>query len=705
MYRQILKKIFWAIPLRTQTKFSIRRFILYDLKYIYRKIFFFKTVVYSSQIMLDDTENEFSRLKIKFEVKKDPTVTIIIPVHNQIRFTINLLLSIVKFKQKTDFEIIVINDASNDKTQSILKNISGLRLINNKTNLGFLLSCNKAAKYAKGKYIYFLNNDTMMVDNFWLDSLLMLINTNASVGAVGSKLIYSNNLLQEAGGLIWQDGSAWNYGRLKNPDHPLFNFVREVDYCSAASLLVRKDLFNKFGGFDKQFTPAYCEDSDFCLTLKKNNYKVLYQPLSQVVHYEGVSCGKVPVKNNIKTYQEINQKKFYNKWKSYLSSFPANDKNSEHNHLRGTNSKILIIDSIIPMPDRDAGSHTIFNLIKMLLSMRFSVTFIADSNFEYHPKYTQSLQQMGAHVEYFPFIHNINRYIKKNIAQYDVALLSRPLIFLSYYRLIKQYNKNIKIIYEAADIHSLRLKREAEVYQKTLSSEFTQTNHAEILAFKHSDLVILRSKYELQYAMENFQSKKIIYLPIVMEFGPLIKNGFNKREGIAFIGNYLHRPNIDAIHFFFEKIYSKIAKVQKIPIYIVGHSLPSNIKMKLKQYKNVNCLGHIEDLNLFLSKIRLTIAPLRYGAGIKGKVAYSMANKVPVIGTSVAFEGFPKELNQVKFDDPTSFSQAVIRLYNNPRIWNKVSSELYAVSTQLFEYEHILKSLKKEFKYLGVKIS
>lgn len=702
--KNFLKKVFWLLPLSLNVKNSIRRFLLFDLQFILRKILFYKTKVYPSLINLDDTNCDLNKIKIKFAITKNPTVSIIIPVHNQIRFTINLLLSILKFKQETDYEVIVINDASNDETQRILKKIPGLRLINNKANLGFLLSCNKASKVAKGMYIYFLNNDTMMVDNLWLDSLIQLIKVDDTVGAVGSKLIYPNYFLQEAGGLIWRDGSAWNYGRLKNPDHPLYNFVREVDYCSAASLLVRKNLLNKFGGFDHQFAPAYCEDSDFCLTLKSNNYKVLYQPLSKVVHYEGISCGKNDSQNSIKAYQKINQKKFYKKWKNYLSSYPKNDKNSEQNYLRGSNFKVMVIDSMIPMPDRDAGSHTMFNLIKMLLSMRFSVTFIADSNLKYYPKYTQDLQQIGVRVEYFPYTYNVKQYLKKNINQYDVALLSRPLIFLSYYQLIKQFNSNIKIIYEAADIHSLRLKREANLSCKILNSEFTQINRAEIEAFKHSDLVILRSQFELQFAKKNFQAKKIIYLPIVMDFGSLIINKFNNREGIAFVGNYLHRPNIDAIHFFFDEIFLKNKEVEKIPIYIVGHSLPEALKVKLKKYSNVKIVGHVEDLNLFLSKVRLTVAPLRFGAGIKGKVAFSMANQVPVIGTSVAFEGFPAELNQMKYDDPNLFSEAIIKFYNDPRLWSKVSRQLYEISTQLFRYEFVQQSLKKELKALDLKI-
>ena len=164
--------------------------------------------------------------------------------------------------------------------------VPGIRLIVNPSNLGYLRSCNTAARVAKGEFLLLLNNDTQVLPD-WLDPLLLPFRSRSDVGAVGSKLLYPDGRLQEAGCIVWDDGSGWNFGRLDSPDRPAYNYLREVDYCSAASLLVPRALFNEMGGFDERYAPAYCEDSDLAFRLRERGYKVLYQPRSRIVHHEG----------------------------------------------------------------------------------------------------------------------------------------------------------------------------------------------------------------------------------------------------------------------------------------------------------------------------------------------------------------------------------------------------------------------------------
>ena len=171
-----------------------------------------------------------------------------------------------------------------------LADVTGLRIVTNDENLGFLRSCNRAAAQARGRYLVLLNNDTLVLPG-WLDALLQTAKDGEDVGAVGAKLIYPNGLLQEAGGIVWQDGSAWNWGRGEDPEDPRFQYVRQVDYCSAACLLVPKALFDELGGFDDRYAPAYYEDTDLCFAIRARGKRVLYQPAAQVVHFEGVSHG------------------------------------------------------------------------------------------------------------------------------------------------------------------------------------------------------------------------------------------------------------------------------------------------------------------------------------------------------------------------------------------------------------------------------
>ncbi|PYL40519.1 MAG: glycosyl transferase, partial [Verrucomicrobia bacterium] len=158
------------------------------------------------------------------------------------------------------------------------------------TNSGFITSCNRGAEAARGKYLVFLNNDTI-VRQGWLTALLDTFAQEQRAGIVGSKLLYPDGRLQEAGGIIWRDATGWNYGKFDDPQKPEYNYLRDVDYCSAAALMIPKSLFASVGCFDSRYTPAYYEDTDLAFKIRAAGYRVLYQPLSEVIHYEGATGG------------------------------------------------------------------------------------------------------------------------------------------------------------------------------------------------------------------------------------------------------------------------------------------------------------------------------------------------------------------------------------------------------------------------------
>ncbi|MEG7531164.1 MAG: glycosyltransferase, partial [Hungatella sp.] len=148
--------------------------------------------------------------------------------------------------------MIIADDVSTDATEHLSHYAEGLVICRNTTNQGFLRNCNHAARAARGTYMMFLNNDTQVTEH-WLSSLVKLIRSDSSIGMVGSKLVYPDGRLQEAGGIIWSDGSGWNYGRLDDPEKPEYNYVKEVDYISGAAILLPVELWKQIGGFDTRF--------------------------------------------------------------------------------------------------------------------------------------------------------------------------------------------------------------------------------------------------------------------------------------------------------------------------------------------------------------------------------------------------------------------------------------------------------------------
>jgi GT2 family glycosyltransferase len=356
----------------------------------------------------------------------DPLVSILIPVYGKVEFTVACLESIARTSEATSFEILVLDDRSLDDTVLQIKKIKSVRIIENPENLGFLRSCNFGAKHAKGKYLYFLNNDTIVKPG-WLDNLVKTFDIFKEVGLVGSKLVYPDGSLQEAGGILWNDGSAWNYGNKQDPSLPQFNYARDADYISGASIMLPTKLFHELGGFDELYAPAYYEDTDIAMRVRARGLRVIYQPLSEVVHFEGISSG-TDISTGTKAYQVTNRTKFFKRWEQELHVHRPNGLEPHLERDRRAKGRVLFIDACTPTPDQDSGSVDILNLLRVFVEMSWAVTFIPEDNYVFMEKYTSALQKIGVQALYYPHIKSVDDHITEHGDSYDLVMSFRPLV-------------------------------------------------------------------------------------------------------------------------------------------------------------------------------------------------------------------------------------------------------------------------------------
>jgi len=609
---------------------------------------------------------------IKLETSISPIVSVVIPVYGQVEYTIKCLKSIQNNLPKIAFEVIVIDDCSPDNSVEILQKVKGIKLLQNVENQGFIRSCNAGAKVAKGKYLCFLNNDTKVKES-WLDELLRTFDEFPGTGLAGSKLVYPDGRLQEAGGIIWQDGSAWNFGRFQDPLLPIYNYAREVDYCSGASIMVPKVIFDEQGGFDEHYLPAYCEDSDLALKIRDKGYRVIYQPLSTVIHYEGITSG-TDTSQGAKAYQIENSKKLFTRWQERLQAHQVPGVDADNAKDRRSTRRVLAIDHCTPTPDQDAGSVTAFNLMLLLREMDFQVTFIPEDNFLYMPEYTTALQRAGIEVLYAPHVTSVEQHLKEYENRYDLAFLFRPGVVERHLKSIRKHCPKAKVLFHTVDLHFLRMSREAELQSsKTKQKAADKMKQRELAAISATDACIVHSTVELELIQPILPDAKLHVFPLIMDI-PGTNKTFADRRDIVFVGGYQHTPNVDAVHYFVTEIMPLLRKqLPGVRFYAVGSKPPADIQALASE--DIIITGFVEDLTPLLDKMRVSVAPLRYGAGIKGKIGTAMAAGLPVVVTSLAVEGMSLNNgeNILVADGAEDVAKTIAKLYQDEFLWNRIS--------------------------------
>ena len=628
-----------------------------------------------------DYEAYVAELEQILPYSDSPSVSIIIPVYNQLDYTLKCLKAIaVNLDKSLQVEIILVNDCSTDSTAKILEPLTAVNLVNQTTNSGFIRSCNLGATKARGEYIYFLNNDTEIKPN--CIASLVEVFADQSVGAAGSKLVYPQGSLQEAGGIVWSDASGWNYGRQDNPFAPEYNYLREVDYCSGASLMVRKDIFTRLNGFEQDFVPAYYEDTDLCFAIRHQlGMKVMYQPKSEVIHYEGISSG-TSVTSGTKKYQVVNAAKFKQKWQAnlerdnYLPNIGIINVPASARKYLGQQT-ILVVDSYMPSYDRESGSRRLFELLKIFKRLGYHVVFAADNGVKQEP-YASVLQNLQIEVLYTQdgYGQAIESQIESRLPLIDLAWICRPELNQKYAGIIRQ-QPEIKLIYDTIDLHYLRLKRAWElssVKSPEMAAEWIDMQSRELKMAHQADLTITITPVE-QKILADQSVENIVVVPNIHTPYQGDIPGFESRSGILFIGSYNHPPNIDAVLWLCQEIMPLVwAKNPEITVTLLGNN-PNEEVMAL-QSDRVKVTGYVEDVSPYFLSHKMSVSPLRYGAGMKGKIGQSLEYGLPVVSTKIGTEGMNLIHQQhiLEADHAAEFANQILLLYNNSALWQQLTS-------------------------------
>lgn len=620
-----------------------------------------------------------------------PRYSIVIPVYEQHLYTFNCLKSLGEHTDLSDVEIIVVDDASPNPAAQALPDLQGVRLVRNPQNLGFIGSCHHGADLARGDMLIMLNNDTQVTPG-WLAALQWVFDTRSDAGLVGARLVYPNGTLQEAGGILWQDGSAWNWGRGDDPERPVYNYLREADYCSGACLAIMRNDWVALGGFDRAYTPAYYEDTDLAFRVRAAGQRVYYQPQCTIVHYEGISSGTDETQG-VKRHQVINKEVFFKRWEGVLKHHRLNGVEPQREVDRDARARVLVVEACMITPDQDSGSVRMLAMLELLVEQGCKVSFVAD-NLECRQPYVAQLQRAGVEVWFGPYVSSVAELLEQRGKLYDTILFCRHYIAAPYMSRIREWAPQARIVFDTVDLHYLREQRLAELENSSaLMGTALKTREQELGVIRACDVTLVVSPVELGVLAQEVPGADVRILSNIHEVEPE-GPAYAEREGLLFIGGFRHPPNIDAVEWFLSEVWPRVhARLPELVFTVVGSHMPARIQALTGP--GVNIVGYVEDVDPLIARARISVAPLRYGAGVKGKVNQAMAHGLPVVATGVASEGMGLRpgVDLLVADDPQDYADEIVRLYGDEALWNSLAANGRANIQRHFSRANAAKTL------------
>ena len=640
---------------------------------------------------------------------EDPNVSVVMVLYGGWKVAVRAISALEK-NTEPSFELIVVDNASpDDSLARVEEQVEGATIIQNERNRGFGGASNQGAEQARGRYLCFLNSDAL-VEPGWLPPLLETID-EPDVGAVVPMYLNEDGTVQEAGSVVDSVGHAHAVGRDGDPQDFRLRFRREVDFGSAACMLVPAEVFREAGGFDELFTPGYYEDTDLCFRLKERGLRTMYEPRSRVVHLLHGSGTSQSARETMERHRGL----FVDRWGERLSQRPrivqAATEPSQMVTARDADAldRFLVIDDRVPYTDRGSGDPRMARLLGELAALWPSarITLIAESGRDAE-HYAEPLLGQGIEIVCPPV--DWLKWFEERRFHYGVAIISREQNMGRFGGLINLTQPQALKVFDTEALTFQRLERQVEVlppgeHRSHVRELAARARESELRAVQETHVVFVVSDEEAQYVAEIAPGKPVFVLPSFVEVRP-DPPGFEERSGLIFFGGFLGgsaSPNEDAIaHLVNEVMPLFWEEHPDVELTVIGADMSESVKALAGP--KVRIVGYVDDPAEWLSRARLHVNPMRFGSGVKLKFLDSLAAGLPFVTTTIGAEGLALGdlRSSLIADDPAGLARLMARLYTDRAEWERAQAALLELGETRFDRSSFQRALIEGLSHVGV---
>jgi len=676
--------------------------------------------------------------RMDFTPDQPPRISVLIILYNQAALTFGCL-DALQATGRRDLQLIIVDNASSDRTDALLAGITGATIIPNGENLHFLRAVNQGAEQARGEYLLLLNNDAFVAPDA-LDKALMILDQDPAIGAVGAKIVLPDGLLQEAGSILWNDGSALGYGRGQPPEAAPYQFQRVVDYCSGAFLLIRRALFEALGRLDLIFAPAYYEETDLCLRMARMGHPVIYDPRIVVRHMEFASSASSA---DALALQTRNRAIFLDRHQAELARHYPPTANPLQARDRRSRPRILVIDDCVPFEYLGAGMPRASCLLRALDQMDIAVSFFPRTNgraewpeiwahfppqieFMIWPPDQIPIDRAAQIAERLPrairkplgHVYRAGRrvlarairlinpktpimgdprleaFLRERHDFYDTIIVSRPHNMRVIADLLERKPDALgkaRLIYDAEALIAPREAMRLALEGRPLSPLRLEGDiQAELDLAKPADLVFAVNEIDAAH-FRAAGPKPVVILGHALAIAPTPAR-FIDRRGFLFVGalEVDDSPNTDSLRWFVAEVAAHLNGLLGPDWHLDVVGRTNARRAQELASPNLHLHGATSDLDAFYDQARVFIAPTRYAAGIPHKVHEAAAHGLPVVATALLARqlGWENGVELLVADTPLEFARQMQRLHDDPALWQNIRAAALARVAQDCSLDH-----------------